>query len=474
MPQGTDKKLHIGNSQEPVHRFPQGKNHLLIIGIDSYGNGIPPLYNAVRDAEAFKELMLKEYQFNTNDLTLLINKDASKANIIKHFDELLARLTSEDNLVFYFTGHGELHAPTNRGYWIPADAIAGRRDTYLSNSDVIDFIQSLQVRHVFGIVDSCFSAALFSQKSMSIGEMRHYSLPSRWLLTAGRLEPVSDGSLGENSPFAQALLAQLSHHPEDLFWSADLCSRVLKGVIFNTAKQLPRGEPLQNAGHQGGEFVFLRKNVRVEDILSPMTPSALVPEKLVVNSPTGPANPSTSPTEIGKPSPMPKGMNLKEVVKKLKELAAKNLDQALDTLDKNLTDHSTYRNDLIMLKGQYNNLKGDQRRGIIGSNDATLRHNRIMFSFFSLLDSLEAQDLNWKEEGGPSLSYHSNTEGDISLDLRKLEQEGLKNQAELLVRKLNTLNEALILETDASRKFQYEMEIEKLEKQLIDLKNRLL
>jgi hypothetical protein len=58
-------------------------------------------------------------------------------------------------------------------------------------------------------------------------------------------------------------------------------------------------------------------------------------------------------------------------------------------------------------------------------------------------------------------------------DLGQLSQEGLREQAELLVRKLNRIRRELAIETDAGRKFQYEMQIEQLEKEIAELKGRL-
>jgi hypothetical protein len=58
-------------------------------------------------------------------------------------------------------------------------------------------------------------------------------------------------------------------------------------------------------------------------------------------------------------------------------------------------------------------------------------------------------------------------------DLGQLGQQGLQEQAELLVRKLNRIRQELAIETDAGRKFQYEMQIEQLEKEIAELKNKL-
>ena len=238
----------------------QRTNHLLIIGIDDYKNGIAKLNNAVRDAKNFKDLLIKKYQFEVKNVTTLYNEQATLQNIRKSFSEILDKLTDADNLIFYYSGHGELkpYGKSERGYWIPFDGELDKDYTYLPNQEINQLFDNSHAHHVFGIVDSCYSGALF-HKNLTNANDRISSYPSRWLLTAGRLELVSDGSLGANSPFATSLLTYLKNNPNDSFWVSDLCNQVIKGMNFNTQKQTPRGEALQGAAHYGGQFVFYKK-----------------------------------------------------------------------------------------------------------------------------------------------------------------------------------------------------------------------
>lgn len=196
--------------------------------------------NAVRDARAFRDLLWRKYQFKPEHTYERFDGQATRSAIIGVFYELIERLTAGDNLVFYFAGHGELHPTTKRGFWIPADGQKGDTSTYLNNLEIIDFLSNFKARHVFGIVDSCFSAALFARRSMDAATQRQYSIPSRWLLTAGRLEPVSDGSPGRHSPFAESLLQQLEYPSGPAVWGSELRWSCL------SAKQatLPESVPL--------------------------------------------------------------------------------------------------------------------------------------------------------------------------------------------------------------------------------------
>ncbi len=362
-----------------------GRNYLLVIGIDNYTNGFTKLFNAVRDALAFKEAMLGQFSFDEDDLYLLLNEDATKRNIIRTFDRLLDILTEKDSLVFYYSGHGEFISRTERGYWIPFDGHLGERDTYLSNSDVIDFMRAAKARHVFGIVDSCFSAALFRRGDAQVVKNPTFYIPSRWLLTAGRLQPVSDGSLGKNSPFATSLLAILKQ-PLNQLWVSKICYDVIHGMAFNTEEQIPRGEPLHNVGHQGGEFVFIREGSELPEIEENQTNSNISEERAAVGMTRG----VDVPEETGLNS-----KSLPQLKSYLKNLAAKNLEKALDDVNGRLRDNSYMVNDFILLSAQFNQLKGDKARGIIPYNDSVVRQNQIIASFQSLVDDLEDEDIRW-------------------------------------------------------------------------------
>jgi len=71
------KKAVVKREGNPEQENKQRTNHLLIIGIDDYQNGITPLNNAVRDAKMFSEILLKQYQFEAKNVTTLFNENAT-------------------------------------------------------------------------------------------------------------------------------------------------------------------------------------------------------------------------------------------------------------------------------------------------------------------------------------------------------------------------------------------------------------
>ncbi len=242
---------------------PSGKNFVLAIGIDAYTH-CPTLHNAVKDAQDFVNLLTNRYNFDSTHIITLFDAEATSRKIIAKFRELAQRVHTTDNLIIYFSGHGEFDKIGKQGYWIPVNAERGELDDYLPNSTIRDWLNAITSHHTFLIADSCFSGTLFSSKDANrdIADRREID-PSRWGLTAGRNEIVDDGKPGTNSPFAEKLLDLLQKNDKPL-GVAEICAKMMEIVQAN-ADQTPRGEPLKIQGHEGGQFFFHPRNNEVED-----------------------------------------------------------------------------------------------------------------------------------------------------------------------------------------------------------------
>lgn len=234
------------------------KNYLLAIAIDKYEH-LPRLYNAVRDAEAFAALLQEKYQFDPQHTTLLRDQEATRRNIYQSLDRLVQTVTPQDNLVLYFSGHGEFREQMDEGYWIPVDADRDAYFDFIPNQQIQHYLKRINSHHSFVVVDSCFSGALFTNRNLEPTE-RLETVPSRWLLTSGRKELVSDGKPGDHSPFAENVLFFLKQNQQPSLPISRLIDDVVHATAAN-ARQTPRGEPIQDTGHKGGQFVFhLKRN----------------------------------------------------------------------------------------------------------------------------------------------------------------------------------------------------------------------
>ena len=248
-----NKSIGFSDPNDKGASPPKGKNYLLAIGIDNYAH-CPKLYNAVKDVQDLVAVLTKRFQFELPNIKTLFDQQATKRNIYAAFEYFAEKVTPADNFIIYFSGHGEYKKIFNLGYWIPVEAEQQAVDQYIPNSEVRNILSAVKSHHTFLVVDSCFSGALFSKGTGKNISLRKERDPSRWGLTAGRNEIVTDGQPGDNSPFAKSILYQLQHTEEPV-GVAELCNKVLEVVAAN-ADQTPRGEPLKVEGHQGGQFVF--------------------------------------------------------------------------------------------------------------------------------------------------------------------------------------------------------------------------
>ena len=234
-------------------QLPQGKNYLLTIAIDKYDH-CRPLENAVKDADDFANLLFDKYTFFKDQYFSLINKEATKDNIIDTFRKLKKTLKPSDNLLIYYSGHGELDPDFDESYWVTVESRKGKVGDYLSLDRLVKFIRAIKTHHTLLIIDACFAgAALVNRRS---GTTALEKDPSRYVLASGRKEFAADGKPGENSPFAAALLEKLRDNNESLLVT-DLAQYVKKQTIKATNDtQRPIHNPLQIPEDKGGEFVF--------------------------------------------------------------------------------------------------------------------------------------------------------------------------------------------------------------------------
>ncbi len=260
MPQKDTSKAVVSRKEsEQLGAKTKGINYLFVIAIDEYEH-CPKLYNCINDALGLIKILTTQYEFEQKDIQTLFNEEATEGNIFNAFRKLIKQVREIDNVIIYFSGHGEYDEVFEEGYWIPVNAKLGAHEDFVPNSKIKNILEAIKSKHIFLIADSCFSGSLFTHfKSAAVAE-RLENDPSRWGLTAGRNEVVSDGQIGDHSPFADSLLYHLKENQVPL-GVATLCNRVIENVVAS-AEQTPRGEPLKVKGHRGGQFFFHPRNYR--------------------------------------------------------------------------------------------------------------------------------------------------------------------------------------------------------------------
>jgi ankyrin repeat protein len=238
-----------------------GRYHALVIGNNAY-TAMSPLKTAVNDATAVAELLQTLYGFT---VTLLTN--TTRDEIITALDQLRATLTEQDNLLIYYAGHGVLDTSEERGYWLPVNAKQDSRIQWISNTTITDALKAMAAKHILVVADSCYSGTLIrgidvvhppsgSERDTYVARIAQKR--SRTVLTSGGLEPVSDSGGGkEHSVFAKAFLTALQEN-RDVLDGQQLFNLVRRPVILNAA-QTPEYTDIRYAGHEGGDFLFVRQ-----------------------------------------------------------------------------------------------------------------------------------------------------------------------------------------------------------------------
>ena len=99
----------------------------VIIGINDYAKW-PKLSYAVNDATAMQELLVEKYGLKRENITLLLDRDATRERIMSVLGDALSdagKIQRDDRVLIFFAGHGTTRAlPSGRsiGYIIPVDA----------------------------------------------------------------------------------------------------------------------------------------------------------------------------------------------------------------------------------------------------------------------------------------------------------------------------------------------------------------
>ncbi len=251
-----------------------------VVGIDGYRDDIPPLENAVRDAEKLAERLKNRHGYRIRSLT----ENVTVARFLSFLDRLRADVGGGDRVLFYFAGHGiapdvQLRRP---GCFVFQNArrIDGT-EGLLSMDEVKERLDRLPCRHLLVILDCCYAGNFRLARTTRHGEilpavlfsdhyLRYVEHPARQVLTASAHDQKAHDSLGkrgggDHSPFAAALLDALEGYADisppggdGVITAAELSQymrdRVEPATMAAGQRQTPELWNLE--GHDKGQYVF--------------------------------------------------------------------------------------------------------------------------------------------------------------------------------------------------------------------------
>jgi uncharacterized caspase-like protein len=243
-------------------------SHALVIGIDQY-TAWPKLAHAARDAKAVREALVTRFGFRDDNVTLLTDGDATRANILKALNERLAdpkRVKRDDRVMVFFAGHGSTRRlPSGRevGYIVPVDAGTDNLQTdAIAMPQLQEVAEAITAKHALFVIDACYSG-LGLTRAGSLGGGSNFARDNarrvgRQMMTAGGADQqVADDGPGGHSVFTwtllQALAGKADLNGDGLITATELAAYVAPAVSA-IARQTPAFGSLP--GSEGGEFVF--------------------------------------------------------------------------------------------------------------------------------------------------------------------------------------------------------------------------
>jgi uncharacterized caspase-like protein len=176
----------------------------------------------VNDANAIEQTLTNKFGFRPENIRKLVNGDATRQRIMQVLgDELTdpAKVSRDDRVFIFFAGHGatrSLGENRQTGFIIPVDAdLNNYYSTAISMTEIREASDLIPAKHVYFVMDSCYSGLALARGGGSFGGGRSYldevtSRVARQILTAGGADQVvaDDGPNG-HSVFTWALLEGL-------------------------------------------------------------------------------------------------------------------------------------------------------------------------------------------------------------------------------------------------------------------------
>ncbi len=201
----------------------------LLIAIDKYEN-VPELKYAVADAKAMKQYLAADGGFPAENIETLYDEKATMANIKTALGNTLPqKVGPNDRVLIFFAGHGQdmpLPSGEKMGYLIPVEGKADNLyGTCLSMSTIQETAKMMKSKHIFYIVDACYSgiagvetrAVPYADPTLYLTKLTTQRAVQ--IITAGQAnETVIEGPQfgGGHSMFTYTLLSGLKRGNADL------------------------------------------------------------------------------------------------------------------------------------------------------------------------------------------------------------------------------------------------------------------
>lgn len=263
-------------------KFSSKRSFALIFAVSDYefNSEWKDLKNPILDAEYFAN-SISNYGFDT-----IIYRNPTKQmfyNAISKYSEILkSRGNQFDQLIIFFTGHGDYDSRSNQGFLVLKDSKTYgerfHRESYVSIDDVVIKLNRSSTNNVLFLIDACHSGLVAlnnatvtpstkdKQKNTSYLIDKLSSKCRKFISSVGNIESY-DGLPGEHSPFIKKIVACLDNNKEKTISFEKIISYIqLQKTSVNIARDKTKeveSDDLPQFGSFGDEdsgstFIFIR------------------------------------------------------------------------------------------------------------------------------------------------------------------------------------------------------------------------
>jgi len=117
------------------------------------------------------------------------------------------------------------------------------------------------------VADSCYSGTMTRSVDQTLKQSdtrdnylkKMQGKAARVLISSGGNEPVTDSGGKGHSIFAEVFINALNSPEKDIFTAEELHVIHLKESVAGRADQTPEYKVIRNSGHDGGDFVFVKR-----------------------------------------------------------------------------------------------------------------------------------------------------------------------------------------------------------------------
>jgi len=258
----TEEGAGEAMSKKTVYQPHYLNSWALVIGINKYQIASPLGY-ARQDAEAYADILTKRHGFPQENVTVLLDRDATKERILSEFHRFeKEEVSPDDRITVFFAGHG-LTRIGNRGevgFLLPVDGNPDNPGTLIRWDDLTRNADLIPAKHMLFVMDACYGG-LEVHRSIPGGSSRFLKNMlqrySRQVLTAGKAdETVADsgGPRPNHSIFTGHLLDALEGKAADT--QGILSANAVMAYVYERVAKDPHSHQSPHYGFLDGDGDF--------------------------------------------------------------------------------------------------------------------------------------------------------------------------------------------------------------------------